>query len=229
MALVINVSVISGLGLAEGLTLSWPVSTAMIYQDSIESGLDLGETLSLVFLDRSPFLTDEIGFGDDLSLGEINAVLVTERLFLQAAAFPGSETWECWVLNTGAMQPSVYSGFNFNSYGDLDGQSFGAREEGIFLLEGDDDAGTDIHSGVVLPKMGYGSMHRIHFRKVFFDIEGDDPVFLAVADSIQGASLPITRKRVTLPRNLIGRKWSFMIGDFEELGMIELFPIVITR
>jgi hypothetical protein len=117
----------------------------------------------------------------------------------------------------------------FNSYGELEGCIYGAKEEGIYLMEGTTDAGVAIHTGVVLGPMSFAGLNRVHFRRLYFSITGTAPVLRAEADGTLGASTAILRSNANLPRNQYGKKWAFLVGDFDELETIELFPIVITR
>ena len=47
-------------------------------------------------------------------------------------------------LNTVNFSISEYVNYGFNSFAEIDGQMFGANENGLYLLDGSDDAGTNI-------------------------------------------------------------------------------------
>jgi len=151
-----------------------------------------------------------------------------DDLPLEALSAVSGEVWESWAFNGQTFEPSVYSGFAFNSYAVEGGVTYAAREEGIYALEGTTDGGDAIHSGVVLSPSMFATLNRKRFRAGFFDVEGDAPLVRSEVGGL-GSSIPIMRRRATFPRALVGNKWTFLVADFEELGQVELFPVVLTR
>lgn len=138
------------------------------------------------------------------------------------------EVWEAWAFNGQTFEPSVYSGFDFNSYAFEDGVTYAAREEGVYVLDGTTDAGTIIHTGVILSPDIFGANNRKRFRAGFFDINGISPIVRGEVGGV-GSNLPIVNSKAVFPRTLVGKKWAFLVADFDELGQIELFPIILTR
>jgi hypothetical protein len=57
----------------------------------------------------------------------------------------GNETWAVNVDNNGS---TTYDNYEFNSYAQIGDSYYGANQQGIFLLEGDDDDGTPIRASV---------------------------------------------------------------------------------
>jgi len=154
--------------------------------------------------------------------------LLPDVLSLEDLSAVSGDVWEAWAFNGQTFEPSVYSGFEFNSYAFEDGVTYAAREEGIYVLEGATDAGAAIHSGVVLSPSMFGTNNRKRFRAGFFDVEGAAPVVRGEVGGV-GASIPIMHSKVMFPRTLVGNKWTFLVADFDELGQVELFPVVLTR
>ena len=52
------------------------------------------------------------------------------------------------VMNTANLSITNYNNYDFTSYAKFAGQYFGANENGLYLLEGDDDIGTPITSTI---------------------------------------------------------------------------------
>ena len=154
--------------------------------------------------------------------------LLPDTLSPEDLSAVNGDVWEAWAFNGPTFEPSVYSGFAFNSYAVEDGMTYAAREEGIYVLDGTTDAGAAIHDGVILSPSMFGTNNRKRFRNGFFDVEGAAPIVRGEASGT-GSSIPIIRSKVTFPRSLVGNKWTFLIADFDELGQVELFPIVLTR
>ena len=157
----------------------------------------------------------------------LSSLLHDGLTFTDLGAVSG-DLWEAWAFNGQTFEPSVYSGFAFNSYAVEEGVTYAAREEGIYVLDGTTDAGAAIHNGVILSPSMFGMNNQKRFRAGFFDVTGDAPVVRSEVGGV-GASIPILKSRVTFPRALVGKKWTFLVAEFDELGKMELFPIVLTR
>ena len=165
---------------------------------------------------------------DEAILKSLLYSTIPDVLSLEDLSAVSGDVWEAWAFNGQTFEPSVYSGFAFNSYAVEDGVTYAAREEGIYVLDGTTDAGAAIHSGVILSPSMFGTNNRKRFRAGFFDVEGAAPVVRGEVGGV-GTSIPILHSKVIFPRTLVGNKWTFLVADFDELGQVELFPIVLTR
>lgn len=70
---------------------------------------------------------------------------------------------ELWVMNLTAGQPggtTQYEGYEFNSFALIGGRYYGARHDGLFLLEGEDDAGADIEASFGLGQINFGNAQK---------------------------------------------------------------------
>ena len=159
--------------------------------------------------------------------GFLHGLIVEDLLLAELSAVSG-DVWEAWVFNGPTFEPSVYSGFSFNSYTVYEGLTYAAREEGIYILDGTTDAGAAIHDGVILSPSTFGTNNRKRFRVGVFDVEGLAPIVRAEVGSV-GSSIPILHSKAFFPRSLMGMKWTFLIAEFDELGQLELFPVILTR
>lgn len=164
---------------------------------------------------------------DEATLKHLVYSLLSDALSLEDLGGVSGDVWETWAFNGQAFEPSVYSGFSFNSFAVDDGVTYAAREEGIYVLDGTTDADAVIHSGVILSPAMFGTLNRKRFQRGFFDVSGAAPIVRGEVGGV-GSSIPIMRSRATFPRSLVGNKWTFLVADFDELGRVELFPTVIT-
>lgn len=153
---------------------------------------------------------------------------LSDPLALEDLSALEGDVWEAWAFNGKTFEPSVYSGFSFNSYAVDDGVTYAVKEEGIYALDDTTDAGAAIHSGVILSPSMFGTLNRKRFRAGFFDVTGDAPVVRSEVGGV-GSSIPVVRGKVAFPRTLVGNKWTFLVAEFDELGQVELFPVVLTR
>jgi hypothetical protein len=154
--------------------------------------------------------------------------MLPDGLFLEDLSAVSGDVWEAWAFNGKTFEPSVYSGFSFNSYAVEEGVTYAAREEGIYVLDGAMDAGAAIHSGVILSPSMFGTNNRRRFRAGVFDVAGAMPIVRAEVGGL-GSSIPIVHRKAFFPRSLMGNKWTFLVAEFDELGRVELFPVVLTR
>jgi hypothetical protein len=155
-------------------------------------------------------------------------LLLPDLIDFEDLASVTGDVWEAWAFNGATFEPSVYSGFAFNSYTVEGGVTYAAREEGIYILDGTTDSGSVIHDGVILSPTMFNLQNRKRFRQAFFDIAGSAPVIRGEVSG-QAANIPILHGKAMFPRALVGNKWTFLIADFDSLGQIELFPVVLTR
>lgn len=112
-----------------------------------------------------------------LGLGE--RVLVLARRVTGGARV---DEGEAWVVNTRTQASSRYGQYGFNSFATVRGKQFGARSEGLYLLEGKDDDGEAITSGVNLGKHNFGTQREKAVRAVYAGTSTRGRLFLKVND-----------------------------------------------
>jgi hypothetical protein len=140
------------------------------------------------------------------------------------------DTYECWVLNTPKFYPSVYSGFNFNSFCTFNGRAYGANSTGIYELTGTTDSGTAIKTGVVLPKSLLGIPTAKRLLKAKLGVTGTTPVLILEVENGTRKTFPIsTFKIADGNRDVKGREWTVSVTDFDTLDSISLTPQVLPR
>lgn len=140
-----------------------------------------------------------------------------------------SEVFETWVLNGFNFEPSMYSGFPFNSYAAVNGEYLAAGEDGIYLLSGDDDDGAPIHPGVRLGPMNFNTTNRKRVRSIHMQACGDTTdVRLSSGNQESFFSLD-NRDRISASRSLQSNEITVEISDFESLSQIEITPVILEK
>lgn len=140
---------------------------------------------------------------------------------------PDSEVWDCWVLTSQDLHPSVYSGFNFNSYAMWDEQVYGASKEGISIL--DDNTDEDFQTGVLLQNSSMGMAAHKRFRHGYLGYSGGSPAVKLQVDGGEEKILKVVRSKFTAPRDQVGQKWRFAVAEFKTLEFVELYPIILSK
>lgn len=154
---------------------------------------------------------------------------IEEGLSIGLSVLLDNEVWQCWVLTSNAFHPSVYSGFEFNSYAVFSNTAYACKSDGIYELTGSTDGGTAIKAGIVLPETYFGIQNTKRFRKAFFGLTGGTTPSLRVETDSGETTYTITSSRANVGRDMYGKQWILKVQDFQELDFIELAPVILTR
>lgn len=105
--------------------------------------------------------------------------MLTRSLVLVPGSDEGTETWVV-EMDGGAFGSSQYSGFNFNSYATIGGRAYGADRTGLYLLEGDTDAGTKIDASIDYGRMDFGTITKKTISECFVGVASSGALYLKV-------------------------------------------------
>jgi hypothetical protein len=130
-----------------------------------------------------------------------------------------------WVFSGVDYKPSVYSGYDFNSYCSFGGKNYGANEKGIFELAGETDDGIDIHTGLVLGPHDLGIVNRKRLRTVRLGNKNKAAKVRVELDATS-RDFSIVDRKANITRDLIGEELTLTLADFEEISVVELTPVV---
>ena len=89
-----------------------------------------------------------------------------------------------WAVNADSSASSRYEGYDFDSFAAVKGKHFGARRDGVYLLEGEDDAGVDITSGISLGKHDFGTKALKHMDAIYAGVSSTGALFMRVGDGV---------------------------------------------
>lgn len=145
-----------------------------------------------------------------------------------------------WVVNLDTNAASQYDGYAFNSFFTRAGQQYGVADDGIYLLEGDDDAGLDIDAIVELGLSDLGDSRHKSVPSIYLGVASTGRMVVKVAADgathyyeARSSSADLKTHRVEPGRGLRAVNWSFSVlnqdgGDFD-LASIEFLPLVTKR
>jgi hypothetical protein len=174
--------------------------------------------------------TEALTFVDTVSNKGTLYSLVYDTLKMNVIIELGSEVYECYVLNTPNFMPSMYSGFDFNSYCVFENRAFGANATGIYELAGSTDAGATIHTGVIMNETDFGAANQKRFRRGYFGISGTRPVMIMETEGGERKAYMIdTNGKMVASHDLKSKKWTLSVADFDTLDAIKLIPVILTR
>lgn len=109
----------------------------------------------------------------------MEAVMNSLVMVNSVVEIPGSNG-ETWAYNIEGGGSSTYTNFEFNSFAKIGDNYYGANADGLFLLEGDDDAGTGIEAAISFGKRDFGTSHQKTVAEVFVGVASDCSLLLKV-------------------------------------------------
>jgi len=230
---------------SDALAMSEDVSAIIAANASLVENLALTDvataTLNVVAIVR-----DTVDF-DDSAAGLVAALgFASDDILIYATVKIGGNAYSGWVLNTANQAFSTY-GFNFNSFGTLSGDTYAISDDGIYLMDGDDDDGTAIQAKALTGATDFGTGRQKRMPAVYLGYTADGTVFARVVtfDPVTGTRIEddypinVTSRagpatgRVKLGRGLKSVYWQVGIdngdgGDFS-IGDVTLFPMILDR
>ena len=193
----------------------------------IAESISLAETITRG-LTVSQTIAEALELADTATLQQFLQELVSDGLHIEVIVEIDGEFWECWCLNTAAFLPSVYSGYDYNSFAEFNNTVYGCKAVGIYELAGDTDDGVAFHSGIVLPETTFGSAHKKRFRKAWFGVSGETLTMKMETES-GSRTFSLSDMEMVITRDLKGRKWRIALQDFDSIDQVELIPVVLSR
>lgn len=89
----------------------------------------------------------------------------------------GTETWAVNLQTNGSTQ---YENYGFNSFATFNGKYYGAKSDGLYLLEGDTDAGALIRARAAFGKLDFGTTEKVTVEQCYVGMSGQGNLFLKV-------------------------------------------------
>ncbi len=162
-----------------------------------------GESTALVTAVASVDASEQITAQDDASVMQtffdavIEQIGVGERLrtaVFNTASGALRDEGRAWVVNTDSNASTRYDAYGFNSFACVGAKHYGAKADGIYLLEGQDDAGQPIKSGVALGAHRFGTDALKHMDAVYAGVSSTGQLFIKVGDGRNSYTYRARRK-----------------------------------
>lgn len=145
-----------------------------------------------------------------------------------------------WAINRETGASSQYEQYGFNSFFQRAGKYYGVADDGIYLLEGDTDAGSPIDALIELGRtnLGYTSEKRV--RNVYLGVGSSNELYLKVdvdnqtyVYSMRTSGQAVKNRPVEVGWGVKGDYWDFTLvnpngADFN-LASISFMPIPLAR
>lgn len=173
-----------------------------------------GTSTAVLSLTMAADATEQISAQDEISAlqtymaSTMEQVGTLERLRVailrDAGGAPGGavDESEAWAVNTANSASTRYDSYGFNSFASFGGRHYGAKPDGVYLLEGANDAGQPIASGVSFGQHDFGTQALKHISAVHVGVSSTGALFLKVGDGVNSYTY---RARRTDPRMKVQR------------------------
>ncbi len=248
--------VVSGLALAD---LS-AAADAVLLDDALEfsEALDVRLQAAVVLVDSlllddgaqgtggfSAIVADSLDLGDSIAVAAALIAIVQDGFRIVGRLRLGEEEFIGYVCNAANRAFTTYTGFNFNSMAGIGGRYFAAGDDGLYLLDGDDDDGEPIRARarMALTNLGTGKQKRM--PSAYIGYSGGRLILKTITTSAEGLKqehwyrvearpAEATREsRIPIGRGLKSVYWAFELvndgGDAFELDTLQLFPMILER
>lgn len=241
------------LSLTEALVTSGTAAPA--WHRAAADGLGLGETAAAkanyrasvtdaTTFDDAPalYLTLYATVSEDMAMDDVPAQTLLFQAIVQDdvrfKAFFASPAYTTWAMNTRNAAVTQYTGYNFNSFAKMGERYLGANDQGLFWLDGDDDAGRDVKSrittGVIQP---YGNKLAT-MQYAYLGMRGNGQFVITVTDEAGGSydytldGAHMETARITFGRGFKTRYFTFSLesqGQDFDLDGIEFTTTEMAR
>lgn len=210
--------------------------------DSIGVAATLQNVLTIIVEE-----TAEVEAADTLELSAQYFANLFDRTEVLAFIKTPAELAQGWVMNTEeAMPVSEYSNYVFNSLAYGPDEMLGCNDQGLYVLDGDDDAGTDIDAEIASLMLDFQTTKLKRMSTAYIGYTSTGQLMLKVRSVDQGlfvehwyagrkttAQTPPGQNRMKIGKGLRSRYWTFELvnvdGSDFELDKVELYPIVLDR
>jgi hypothetical protein len=188
------------------------------------------------------FLADTFAFDDALDIKQQILAALADGVEFGIALYTGEDTYTAWVMTTETRAMRSYSNFAFNSFAVFGGKLIGAKDDGVYVLEGDTDAGqaidrASVRSGLLdfntrqLKRMdraylGYTAEGTLALRVATTSPEGKKVEFSYRMDKPPTAEAP-REARVAIGKGLVSVYWQFELDNSLDGGRFELHDVTV--
>jgi len=231
--------------LADGVDLTEALTARINAFSQLLDSLEMQATLSHSAVLHA-ILTDTAQFSDTATEYLAIRKALTDGAQFGLTIYTGQDTYTAWVMTAETRAMRRYLNYPFNSFAELGGHICGAGPDGVFLLEGDDDAGTQIRAAVRTGLMDFGIRQLKRMDRAYLGYASDGTLCLRVINTSEtGAKMECTYKmvqttadapreqRIKIGRGLESVYWQFELtndlGSDFELHDMTLLPVVLSR
>lgn len=183
--------------------------------------------------------SETLNIDDTMTLAGIINEIISEGGTFGAILSVSGQQFVVWAANADTFAHSEYANYDFDSMCRLGNTYYGTKEDGVYELNGNNDAGDEIEWFLGLPRVSGDTFMRM--PKCYLGFSSDGYVYLrTITDGgeeriymFEKSSPEIAGSGLTLGRGVKSRYWMFDLigvdGADIELDKIEFYPVVLGR
>jgi hypothetical protein len=222
---------------SDSVNLTTVVSPVYRAIGTLSEALALSESLGGHFIFKVT-AQDGVNIDDIDILSMVFKPVVQEGLELTAAYISPNGSISTWVVNTETSAITEYSNYGFNSFAQMGYKYLGANRTGLYELNGDTDAGTDIISVIKTGLSQIGGSRFTMFQAAYLGVRGggDYVLRLETGDGryydYNVIAQDMQTTKIRLGKGLRARYFSFQLtstGQDFDMDSVEFVPIVARR
>jgi len=186
------------------------------------------------------FVSDGVALADTVSFTAQIRQAIADGMQLGVTIYSDQDTWSAFVMTTQTRAVSQYVDYAFNSFAQINESLYGAGPAGVYILEGDTDAGSAIYAKVRTGLLDFGARQLKRMDRAYLGYTSDGTLCLRVCTtSPEGAKVEYSYKMVAKPasaprenRVQIGRGtqavyWQFELDNSADASRFELHDVVV--
>jgi len=148
---------------------------------------------------------------------------------------------QVWVMDWDTAATTAYENYAFNSFAIIDGKAFGAKADGIYLLEGTDDEGVPVRASVNFGANDFGTTRQKAMPNAYVGVAASGQLWMRVqvdggtSYTYQARSVNTAQQvqRFDFGKGLKGSYYTFELfnnnGSDFDLDKIEFMPVALSR
>jgi hypothetical protein len=183
---------------------------------------------------------DDGVFSDDFNIKMIYQPEVHEHIWFRVAIASPSGGITTWTVNTRTGAVTEYENFDFNSFAQSGVHYLAASSNGLYILDGDDDAGTSIVSRLKSGYLQFGGALYAGIKAAYLGVraEAGSTIYLKIETATEGTYVykgvvqNEQTTKVRLGKGLRARYYSWeleTVGQDFDLDTVEFIPLVAQR
>lgn len=226
-----------GGSLNDSINITETLATQFVAHPSIADGIGIAPALSNHFYIRVT-MADAFDVTDASILQMIYDGQLADDVQIVVGYVSPNGQFTTWAINTRSGAVTEYNNYTFNSFAQLGDRYYGASDNGLYELLGDNDDGTNIVATIKSGFAQWAGSKFTMFKGVYLGVHGSGTFVLKLITGDNktytytvNAQSQKTTKIVT-GKGLRARYWAFELtssGQDFDLDTIEFVPIVADR
>lgn len=226
-----------GKSVSEGVGMASTLGAMKLVTPVLTQGVGMAAVLAAKLVVRVT-ATDTIGLDDANLLKLLFSPVLIDGVEVSAAYVSPGGDFTTWAMNTRTGAVTEYSNYVFNSFMQMGNKYLGGADDGLYELNGDTDAGTDIIARIKSGLAQFAGSKFTLFKGIYLGVrgEGDFVLRLITGEGVTYDYAVATRNmrttKVHTGKGLRTRYFAFEListGQDFDLESIEFVPLVTDR